>query len=62
MAVKLEGMIYQLSFEIPNPTPDNVANMSKELRTFEAKMTDDWAKMLNSHSANLEKPATKMGL
>jgi hypothetical protein len=62
MAVRLEGMIYQLSFEIKNPTAEDVAAMSKELRTYEAKMTDEWAKMVNSHSANLERRATKVGI
>ena len=62
MAVKYEGMLKQLSFEIANPSAADVANMSKELRTFETKMTDDWAKMLASHSANLEKRATRAGI
>lgn len=62
MAVKYDGMLQQLSFEIANPTSADVATMSKELRTFEAKMTDDWAKMISSHSANLERRATKIGI
>jgi hypothetical protein len=62
MAVKYGGVLQQLSFEIANPTPTDVAAMSKELRAFEAKMTDDWAKVLSSHSANLEKRATRAGI
>jgi hypothetical protein len=56
MAVKLNGMLSQLSFEIPNPAPSDVATVSKELRAYEEKMTADWAKMVSVQATNLEKP------
>jgi hypothetical protein len=62
MAVKYECALNQLSFEISNPAPADVATISKELRAFETKMADEWAKTLASHSANLEKRATKVGI